>query len=104
MHLWLWLGGAHYLRCDYLWTILTTCARLELKWLDRTPAQRIGFVAPSTSSLAFVVVAFRVYNALKARRDAGSDNPELLGVECEWAIDLANQFFSELPRELRPEN
>ena len=61
----------HYLRCDHLWTLLVSCARLDKSWLTATPAQRLGFVEPTTTSLLLITVAFWVYHGMKARRVAG---------------------------------
>ena len=74
-------------------------ARLDKSWLTATPAQRLGFVEPTTTSLLLITVAFRVYHGMKARRDAGPSTSEP-SVECSWALDLINHLLSEIPARL----
>ena len=95
-----WDALHHYLRCDHLWTILISCANFEKKWLFASPAHRMGFVEPSTTSLLLLTVAFRVYHSMKARRNAGLSTPSETAVECLWAMDLINHFLSEIPARL----
>ena len=70
-------------------------------WLTATAAQRLGFVQPSTKSLLLIMVASKVYHAMKARRVAGQNCPNDPGVECSWALDLVNHFLSEITTKLR---
>ena len=90
----------HYLRCDHLWPLLISCAKLDKKWLFMSPAHRLGFVEPSTTSLLLLTVASRVYHGMRARRNAGLSNPNEPEVECSWALDLINHFLSEIPARL----
>ena len=89
----------HYLRCDHLWTLLISCAGLNVKWLTKTPAQRLGFVEPNSTSLLLLVVAFKVYHGMKGARGAEGHIP--VGVDCFWALELINHFIGELPSKLR---
>jgi hypothetical protein len=90
----------HYIRCDHLWTLLISCAKLDKKWLFASPAHRSGFVEPSTTSLLPLTVAFRVYLSMKARRNAGLSTTSDPAAECLWAMDLINHFLSEIPARL----
>ena len=99
------LGGdalIHYLRCEPIWTIITPCFRLRVEWIDRSPAQRIGSVDPSMASLLQIVVAVRVYHALRQLARVGSlaqdPNDRIL-----YAMDLIRHYISEIPRRLRAE-
>ena len=68
--------------------------------MNRTPAQRIGFVDPTLYSFLQVVVAFRVYHAMKARNDQGNATGDY-DIEILWALDLINHYFYEVPKNLR---
>jgi len=90
----------HYLRCEPAWTVITSCFQLGSVWIQRSPAQRIGFVNPSLTSLLQVVVAFRVYHVLRQRAREGSLDPDP-NVNILSAIDLIRHFLSEVPRGIR---
>ena len=91
----------HYLVCDHLWTLLVSCAGLKKEWLNLSAAQRLGFERPGIKSYLLIIVALKVYHAMKARRDAGLHDANATGEECSWAFDLINHYFSELPSKLR---
>ena len=90
----------HYLRCDPLWTCITSVFQLPASWLVRTPAQRIGFVDPTLYSFLQVVVAFRAYHSMKARNDQGNATGDF-STEISWALDLIRHHFYEVPKNLR---
>ena len=79
--------------------LLVSCAHLDKTWLAATPAQRLGFVEPTATSLLLIMVAFRVYHGMKARRVAGLSTSDP-SVECSGALDLINHFLSEIPARL----
>ena len=88
---------SHYLRCDHLWTILTSCFKLSTVWLDRSPTERIGIENTNLRSLVMVCVAFRVFHAMNGRRKDGVLDFDDPSAECLNALDLARHFISELP-------
>ena len=90
----------HYLRCDPLWSVLSSCFKLRVEWIDRSPAQRICFVNPSMTSLLQVVVAFRVYHALRQKAREGY-SPTCPSERILCAIELIRHYLSEIPRSLR---
>ena len=81
--------------------ILTTAYHAATTWLlvHTTPAQRLGFIEPTATSLLLITVAFRVYHGMKARRVAGLSTSEP-SVECSWALGLINHFLSEIAARL----
>ena len=92
---------SHYLRCDHLWTILVTSAKLSVEWLNLNPLKRLGFMEANQRALGLVCVAFRLYHAMKGRRDDGRHDPDDPSGECEIALELANHFIRDLPLTLR---
>ena len=90
----------HYLRCEPLWTVLASCFKLRVEWISRSPAQRIGFVNPSMTSLLQVVVAFKAYHVLRQKDREGCSHP-CPNERILCAIDLIRHFLTEIPRSLK---
>ena len=73
---------------------------LDKKWLLATPAQRLGFVEPTATSLLLISVSSRVDHGMKARCVAGLNGPNDPEEECSWALDLIDHLLSEIPARL----
>ncbi len=72
----------------------------RVEWISRSPAQRIGFVNPSMTSLLQVVVAFKAYHVLRQKdREGCSHHCPNERILC--AIDLIRHFLIEIPRSLK---
>ncbi len=70
--------------------------------IDRSPAQRLGIVDTSLSSLLQIVIVFRVCHAVKGRLEEGCYSNDM-SVEISWADDLMRHLFMEIPKKLRRE-
>ena len=57
----------HYLRCDPLCSCIVHFLGLPNECIDRSPAQRLGIVDVSLSSLLEIVIACRVYRSMNGR-------------------------------------
>ena len=92
----------HYLRCEPLWSCVIHILGLPNECIDRSPAQRLGIVDTSLLSLLQIVIASRVYHAMKGRLEEGCYSNDII-VEISWAADLMRHLFMEIPQKLRRE-
>ena len=91
--------------CDVspIWSCVVHIFGLPNECIDRSPAQRLGIVDTSLSSLLQIVIVFRVYHAMKGRLEEGNYSNDM-SVEISWAADLMKHLFMEIPKMLRREN
>ena len=68
----------------------------------RQASQRLGIVDTSLSFLLQVVVAVRVYHAMKGRLEEGNYSNDM-SVEMSWAFDLMKHVYMEIPKQIRKE-
>ena len=55
----------HYLTCEVMWPILTSCAKLGREWLVVGTAMKLGLHNPTRTSVSLTLVAHRVYHKLR---------------------------------------
>jgi hypothetical protein len=95
---------SHYLLCDHLWTLVVGCMApcIHNLYMDTEPCVRVGirlcFIFPSTLNIAFCMVAFKVYHAIK--QDYRSEvNKAIASEDFGEVLDIARELILYIIRE-----
>ena len=81
----------HYMQCEPLWTILTSCAGLGVDWLGVGLDTRLGMCNPSRTTISLLVVAHRAYHRLRM------EYPQVVNDgQRDEGIDRLHELFREL--------